>query len=241
MRPSAVRRRRTAPGNGTRPSARESRRSSPRIRGDSVAEQVRRLAPSRSRLWCVSPLVASVRPEAVTGDGDPDCHGLAGPGPEHLVRYRHLPLLTSLDGVDVTTLAASPRTGTTRGSTRGNAPRIVGGSTSGDGRRPTTPRSRVTVPRSVRAAQSYAKSRRNAIGADRWVPVGSGYGRAMVSTRPTSPPASVDARWSSSPRTPAGRCRAPQVRTAPGRGGGEPRLSGPTPLHRIHTHDSAEF
>ena len=127
MRPSAVRRRRTAPGNGTRPSARESRRSSPRIRGDSVAEQVRRLAPSRSRLWCVSPLVASVRPEAVTGDGDPDCHGLAGPGPEHLVRYRHLPLLTSLDGVDVTTLAASPRTG----STRGSAPQIVGGSRSG--------------------------------------------------------------------------------------------------------------
>ena len=124
---SAARRRHTAPGNGTKPGARESRRSSPRTRGDSVPERVPRLAPSRSRLWCVPPLVASVRPEAVTGDGDPDCHGLAGPGPEHLVRYRHLPLLTSLDGVDVTTLAASPRTG----STRGSAPQIVSGSMSG--------------------------------------------------------------------------------------------------------------
>ena len=126
-RSSAARRRHTAPGNGTKPGARESRRSSPRIRGDSVPERVPRLAPSRSRLWCVSPLVASVRPEAVTGDGDPDCHGLAAPGSERLVRYRRRPLVTSLDDVDVTTLAASPRTG----SARGNAPQIVSGSRSG--------------------------------------------------------------------------------------------------------------
>ena len=68
-RPSAARRRHTAPGNGTKPGARESRRSSPWIRGDGVPERVPRLAPSRSRLWCASPIVASVRPEAVTGDG----------------------------------------------------------------------------------------------------------------------------------------------------------------------------
>ena len=52
----------------------------------------------------------------------------------------------------------------------------------------------------------------NAIGTNRWVPVGSGCGRAMVSPRPGRR------------RLAAGGVRSTQA------GGGEPRLSGPTPV-----------
>ena len=64
----------------------------------------------------------------------------------------------------------------------------------------------------------------NAIGTNRWVPVGSGCGRAMVSPRPGRR------------RLAAGGVRSTQA----GGGGGAPAIWA-HPCHRVHTHDSVEF